>query len=87
MGRLQHIDSHFRCLVAHYRDKMIQPPCIKCATCGRWVEHSKWDSECDGNTDWMYCKRCGGSVQSIKYSGDDVTNVCANCGQPWRTTQ
>lgn len=36
------------CLVAHYRDGVLQPACFECLHCGHWIEHDGADGPCDG---------------------------------------
>lgn len=42
---MKHVDFGARCLVAHYKDGVLQPPCMICANCGH-VPWGEYESEC-----------------------------------------
>lgn len=47
----KHVDSGWVCLVAHYKKEgdshVLQPPCIKCERCGRFIRPENMGEECE----------------------------------------
>jgi len=47
---MNHVDSEFRCLVAHYDEKSsLKPACIRCFNCRGWISPEDMDKECTPN--------------------------------------
>lgn len=43
-----HVDSGERCMVAHWKNGILQAPCIKCSRCHEFILPEHFDKECYG---------------------------------------